>query len=50
MCKSRLYKPSHGGMQSSIFLCLYQARIKIRRVVAGRASGIKMGGLMEVDC
>ena len=36
-------------MQSSIFLCLSQARI-IGRVAAGRASGVKMGGLMDVDC
>jgi len=36
-------------MQSSIFLCLSQAR-KIGRVAAGRASGVKMGGLVEVNC
>jgi len=43
-------KPSHGGMQSDIFLCLSQARINWRGVEAGRASGVKMGGLMVVGC
>jgi len=31
-------------MQSSIFLCLSQAR-RVERVAAGRASGVKVGGI-----
>jgi len=39
-----------GGMQSSIFLCLSLARINYGRVAAGRATGVKMGVFMKVDC
>jgi len=38
---------SYGGMQSSIFLCLSQARINWE-ACGRKGTGVKIGGLMEL--